>query len=284
MLNVGVHAQSRLLPFIRQHRGLVARMLALDLLLMPLVTWLVVLALDLSRPVAVGMVLLAVAPGVPLAPKLARVAAGSEMLAIARVVLAGAITAFTGPASARLLLGYQGQVDIHAGHLILRLVAVQWLPLAAGIALHAWRPRWAARVEKITSVVSSAALGLLIVVLIVPRLPVLGDLGWGGFVAALTTTAMGWALGFLTGGHEADMRRTMAATTSPPNVGLSMAILTAVAAPPQFGAAVFALFLVKALANLVFAKILGQRAAPRGRRPWHGKQAGWFLAHRSAGR
>jgi hypothetical protein len=83
--------------------------------------------------------------------------------------------------------------------------------------------------------------------------------GWRGLAAILVTMLADVTLGWLIGGRDRELSRTLTAIVSLPNVGLAAAILNSVDAPQIFVSTIAAIFVVRVLVNLFMVQVIGRR-------------------------
>jgi BASS family bile acid:Na+ symporter len=240
------------------------RGLGLTLIVVPIATLVVLRALGATGAVAVGLVLIAVSPGPPLASSTAKKVRGNVPLALAMTVVLGILTAFTAAPSARWLLGYQGDVDVRPPSLVAKLFVLQLLPLGVGALVRRYAPSSATALMRVMNVVVAGSALVLIVTAIAPIIPRLGIVGWDGLAAILVTMAVAVPLGWLAGGHDKAVSRTLAATVSVPNVGLAVAIAKAAHGPKVLVPMIVAIFVVRVLCNLLVVQLLRRRGTAPG--------------------
>ena len=166
----------------RWRRAPVLAALFAQLVLMPVLALLLGGAVQAPGPILAGLVLLAAAPGVLPAPVLAAIAGGDATLARSINVIGTALSAFTLPVMAGLLLppsaGFSGAM------LLLVL-----LPFAAGFLLRSVTPALAGRARGPLSMGASVVTGLLMLAALWQGGPILPGL-WSAIALALLTMAV----------------------------------------------------------------------------------------------
>jgi len=264
MVTLGLRLRPELVKSEWAHPGRLARGVLLALVLVPIATAVVVKALGLTGVVAASIVLASVCPAAPLAPVAAKTAKGSPAAAMMLVISLGVLTAFTAAPSARFLLAYKDELDVRPPALIAKLLLLQLLPIAVGAAIHRFAPALARALARVLLAVVIVSGVVLVVGAIGPMLPKVGIVGWRGLVGIIASMALAVLLGWLTGGRDATLSRTFAATCSVPNVGLAITLVRAADGPRIAMAMVAAVFVVRALTNLVWVQVLGKlkRGAP----------------------
>ena len=126
--------------------GLVAQMI-----LLPIVAFAVAATFALPPMMALGLMILAFCPGGPTSNIFVRMAGGNVALSISFTAVISVLSVVTIPIlvalSARHFLGSAvGTVDVTG--LGLTVTAVTLLPVCVGIAIHEFRPNWAARLQR----------------------------------------------------------------------------------------------------------------------------------------
>ena len=267
MFTLGLRLRPDLVKSELAHPGHLGRGLVLALVLVPIATAIVVRALGLTGIVAAAIVLVSVCPTAPLMPLAAKTAKGNPSTAMMLVIALGILTAFLAAPSARFLLAYKGELDLRPPSLVAKLLLLQVLPIAAGATLHRFAPELSKKLGRVLMPVVLISGLVLIVGAMGPMLPKLGILGWRGLVAILASMAVAVLLGWLMGGHDATLSRTFAATSSVPNVGLAIALVRAAHGPQLAMAMVAAVFVVRALTNLLWVQVLGRLHPGAAERP-----------------
>jgi bile acid:Na+ symporter, BASS family len=253
-LNVGLQCTRRELLESANDRWALARAVVLIFAVVPAAAFFVAHGFHLQGPLLVAMITLAVCPGAPLAPSLARKAGTSVPFTVLLLLIAGIVVPFTAPLTARLLLGYRGALDFNPLPLIGRLLLLQLLPIAIGVAWKTRRPRTAATGEKITRIVYAVLLLAVVLLGIIPKIGVVLEIGAIGLLATLVLMLVTWFLGWFAGGPSTTARRTLAAWINVPNPGVATLLTKGAGAPPEYLAAIHAMFLVRVLLNLVYLR------------------------------
>src|SRR5579872_2513958 len=149
---------------------LLAQALLANIVVVPILTVLVVRALRLDQLVAAGILLMAIAPGVPFLPFSAgRRVGGNEAFAIVLTFFLPLVSVVSAPITARLVFPPALAPHIPVGSLMATLVVAQLVPLLAGMLIVKRAPGWAARLDRPLFVLLVAAIVLLFV-LVAPLL------------------------------------------------------------------------------------------------------------------
>jgi BASS family bile acid:Na+ symporter len=243
--------------------GLAARSLLANVVVFPILVVLLTAPVHLPREVLIGVLLMAAAPGVPFLPRMAAAAKGNLIFAIDLMILLQAVSVVTTPVTLNLILPVQEAVKVPVLRTIATLVLFQLLPLALGMLVRHLAPQHAAAIAKPVSALSTLGLIGTVVFFIVPHLNVLAKVAGGGaLVSMLLLVVVAWPIGWVLGGPEASIRKTLAIGTSLRNVGLCLLIATREFPDTGVAAVVTSYFLIQAIANLVYAKYLGRGPEP----------------------
>lgn len=171
-----------------------------------------------------GLIIIGAAAGAPFLPKLVETARGDIALGVGLMVVLMVVTVVYLPLVLPLLL--PGDVTVDAAQIAVSLVVLMILPLAAGLLV---RARWAELAERLqpgASTVSTVAVALLVVGLLVVNFDEIVDtIGTGGIVAAVVVLAGSFLLGLLSAGRDREKRSVLALGAAQRN--LSAAIVVA---------------------------------------------------------
>jgi bile acid:Na+ symporter, BASS family len=238
--------------------GVLLRALIANFVIVPALAFLVARAYHLADPIAIGLLLMAMAPGVPFIMAAAgRKKGGSLELAIELVFIMTALSTFTIPITARLLLPEGHGTGISLGQLR-ALGLYQLLPLLLGALLAGRRPAIAARITpffKRLNVISMLALFAMIMPQIVRSVALL--FGSFGTLAILTTVLLALATGWLAGGRREEYRHTVAIGTTLRNPGAAAVIASTFSNPAvQAGVVTYLIvqFVVASIAGNFFKR------------------------------
>lgn len=225
-----------------------AAVVPLPLLAVAAVSW-----LDLDRPVALGILLMSIAPGAPVALRRA-IEAGSPPQFAPTLHLAIVLTAVLSvPASVWVLDQVYGAHFVVSPLAIGRQVLVaQLLPLAIGAALRARHPLAAARIEPGLVRCSNGMLLALVLVCILELGPAIVALGAMPVVVGIALTAAALACGRAFAGWHSPVWPAGAVATAMRNPGLALVVAAANRTPPAVTAAIFGYAIGLALVVTVF--------------------------------
>jgi BASS family bile acid:Na+ symporter len=128
-----------------------------------------------------------------------------------------------------------GTVDFrfNVAKLLLLLAATITAPLAIGVAIHHFAPRFKERVLRPVEVLSEATGALSLAFVTVTEFRAILETGWMPLLAMFISSEVSLMLGFAVGGKERSSRRVVALGTS--NRNIALALLLAIASFPGTG-------------------------------------------------
>lgn len=231
--------------------GVLLRALVVNFIVVPALAVLVTRAFHLAEPIATGLLLMAMAPGVPFILMAGgRKKGGSLELAIELTFILAALSTITIPLTARLLLPEGGSASIPLSQLT-ALGLFQLLPLLVGALLAARRPSLA---QAITPVVKRLTTISLIAFFAVNMPQILRSFallfGSLGVIAMLTIIVLSIVTGWLAGGRRAAYRHTLAIGTALRNPGAAAVIASTFPSPAVKATVVTYLILQFVIANV----------------------------------
>jgi bile acid:Na+ symporter, BASS family len=251
MFPIGLQVDREELAGIFKDTGLLIRGLLANVVLVPAVGILLVRLFQLKDPIAIGLLLMAICPGVPFVVLGGGVKKGGNLgFAVALAFVLPAVSVLTVPITASLVL--PGETTVATENIVISLVLYQLLPLLVGMFVKARAPALAARLVKPVALVCVVV--ILVVLIALAKIwlsSVTAVYGSLGILAMLTLVLLSLLMGWILGGPERSHRRTLGVGTALRNPGLAAVIATT-----NFGgiteAAVMTYLLVQFLAVMVF--------------------------------
>ncbi|KAB1185392.1 MULTISPECIES: bile acid:sodium symporter family protein [Haloferax] len=244
-----------------RNASLVAKALAANFVLVPIVAYVLVFVFPLSEGQSVGIILLATAAGAPFLPKLVEVAKGNIAFGVGLMVLLMVVTVAYVPLVLPLLLpGVQvNPLDIASSLIVLMLV-----PLAIGLVVKARYDGIAASVQPVMSQTSTVALVFLTVLMLVLNFDnLVSVIGTGVILALLVFVAISFGLGYVLGGPAADTKSVMGLGTGQRNISAALVVAAQNFQDPD----VVTILLVGALVMLVVLMVAGGELGKRSKAP-----------------
>lgn len=196
-------------------------------------------AFGLKGPVAVGIVLMVISPGAPVALRRALDAGSNREFAPALHLVIVLLAVLSVPATVAIL-DWIFAVDFNVTplHIARQVFFAQLLPLALGALLRAVRPLTAARLEAPLARVGNWLLLALAVVVLVDLPSIVSAVGWTPMIAGVAVTLCALVIGWAFAWRDADVRPAAAIAAAMRNPGLALVIATVNRAPPDVTATV----------------------------------------------
>jgi BASS family bile acid:Na+ symporter len=207
----------------RQPKLLLRSLISVDLLV-PVVALIVVFLLSglISQEVGIGILLLAAAPGAPLAPKLIERARGDIPFAVSLMTILAILAVITFPAVASLTL--PGDVQINPLQIITVIAVNQLIPLGAGLAARHYWPTLADDIDGPVTKISNILFPLLIILVIVNDFDTILSLGLTSVGAMFAILVASLIIGHLLGGPALGTRTALGVTSTVRNAALALLI------------------------------------------------------------
>ena len=205
----------------------------------PALAVLAVKLFGLTGPVAVGIVLMAISPGAPVALRRALDAGGDRAFAptlhLSIVILAVVTVPLTVAILDWIFAKDFAVTPLHIGR---QVFFAQLLPMALGAALRAARPALAARLETPLARIGNLLLAVMGLAVLVDMPAIVAAAGWAPMVAGVGITLGALAVGAAFAWRDPAVRPAGAIAAAMRNPGLALVIATVNGAPPSVTAAV----------------------------------------------
>jgi BASS family bile acid:Na+ symporter len=227
--------------------GLMLRGLFSVLVAVPALAWIVARALDLPRPAEIGIMLMAISPGAPVALRRSLGAGGHRSFAPALQIAVAALAVVSMPLSiAAFDEYYGGTATIDPRHLARQVFFAQLLPLSLGMLMRRLLPTPAAWLEPRLRRAGGLLLILLLVLALIDIWQVVLGAGVRITLGIVLTTMLALAVGHVLGGPEPATRTATAISSAARNPGLALLVATLNAASPAISATVLAYLVIAA--------------------------------------
>jgi bile acid:Na+ symporter, BASS family len=207
--------------------GLLGRALLANFVIVPILGVLFVKLFALPPDIATGVLLMAIAPGVPLVLISVRKRGGSLGLAVELSLFLPLLSIVTVPLTAQLLLPPDAVARLPLGQFFVTLLLFQTIPLLLGIAVAHRVPAAAPRLARIFRIVFLLAV-LVLLVALAPKVAhsVASVYGSRGMLAMLCLVVLSMLTGLALGGPARETRRVLGTATTLRNIGLAALIAT----------------------------------------------------------
>jgi predicted Na+-dependent transporter len=254
MFSLGLASEAGELRWALGRPGLVARALVTVLVIVPAAAVVVTRALGLPWAAQVGIVLMAVCPGAPVALRRSLDAGGHHSFSTALQLLVATLAVVTMPVSIALLNPlYSGHASISPGQVARQVFTAQLLPIGLGLLARRMAPALAARsVPVVTRAASLMLAAFSVVLILVIWRAVLG--AWPRTILAImVVTLVALAVGHAMGAPGGDTRTAVAMASAIRNPGLALLVAAANNAAPEITATVMACALWSAITVTPYA-------------------------------
>jgi bile acid:Na+ symporter, BASS family len=243
-----------------ERRGLFGRLLVLDIIIVPLIVLGLVRLLSVPNDLAVGLLIVGAAAAGPLGLKTAQLARGDVPLAIALVIVLELLNIVVMPIWAAVAI--PGIVALPLAEILRTLIVGVLVPLSVGLAIRAWAPRFAPRVSRWATPVSTIGLAVLIAIVLTRDGAAVADATFSAVPAvAVATILAAMTLGWWFGGPDAASRRTAAMVSSVRANAVALAVsTTAVGASAPATSAIVVFGLCSFAVVPAVAAVLGWRS------------------------
>jgi BASS family bile acid:Na+ symporter len=253
MFDVGLSIVPGEFRWVAGHPVLLLKGLFAVLVAVPALALVVTRALELPRSAEVGIVLMAISPGAPVALRRSLGAGGHRSFAPALQMVVALLAVVSMPLSIAALDEYYGaEAVIAPRHLARQVFVAQLLPLALGMAMNRLAGAGAAWLEPRLRRLGGAMLAVLLVLVLIDIWHVVLGAGWRTALAVALVTGLALAVGHLLGGPEPATRTATAICSAARNPGLALLVATLNAAPPAITATVLAYLVIAALAIIPY--------------------------------
>lgn len=247
MFSIGLGIAWGQFRWIWGHPGLMLRSLFAVLVAVPAVAIVVANALGLPRLAEVGLVLMAVSPGAPVALRKSLKSGGDRSFAPALQITVAILAVVSIPLSiAGLNEYYGGKAAIEPWPLAKQVFVAQLLPLGLGMAVRAFAAAGADWLEPRLSRAAGWLLLGLVVLAIVEMFPLVLLAGTRVGIAIVLVTLGALVVGQLLGGPEPGTRTAVAITAAARNPGLALLVASLNNAPSPIYAVIVAYLIISA--------------------------------------
>jgi bile acid:Na+ symporter, BASS family len=241
--------------------GLLGRALLANFVIVPALGVAVVRLFHLPLPVATGVLLMAIAPGVPFVLVSVRKRGGRLALAVELAIFLPLLSILTVPATAALVLPRVAETQLPLARFAMTLVLFQLVPLLLGIAVGGRFPDLATRLARPIQIIFFGS-AIVLIGLLMPEIVhgVTSIYGSFGMIAMLVLVLLSLATGWLLGGPAPEDRRILGIGTALRNIGLCALVATSSLRNPEVAGVVLTYFVVQFIVTTFFGVIFARRA------------------------
>jgi BASS family bile acid:Na+ symporter len=172
-----------------------------QMLMLPLLAYLVILALNIEGALAVGLMILSLCPGGTTSNLYTYLAKGDVALSVTLTSVVSLIAPFSVPLVLLffmdLFLGASNQVNLPLLKTITQLLVITVLPIALGMLINRYKPNFATAAEKSVKVFSVVFLILIVTGIVVKNISHMGSYFAQMGLASLLLNLLCMVLGFI---------------------------------------------------------------------------------------
>ena len=263
MFSLGLGIVPRDFRWIGERPALIGRGLFCVLIAVPAIALLVARGFALPMHAEIGLVLMAISPGAPVALRRSLDAGGHRAFAPALQLLVAMLAVISMPISVSLLDEvYAGNATIGIANVARQVMVAQLLPLVLGMSTRRLVPHIAERLEPSVARAARWTLVALPAVVVIAVWDAM--IGAGARVAAAVAivTVLALAVGHRLGGRDPGTRTAVAITSAARNPGLALLVATQNGASGPTIATVLAYVVVSAVPITLYG-LWRRRAASR---------------------
>jgi len=193
-----------------------------NFVLVPALAYLITVVIPLDGDLATCLIIVGCAAGAPFLPKLVQLAKGSAAFSVGLMTLLMVVTVIYLPIVLPLLLP---GASVSPWDIAKSLIVSMLLPLGIGLFVKARYEETAAHLQPIMSHISSVAIVLMMVAILVLEFStIIATIGTGGILAALFFLVGALLIGLLLGGKETGIRPVMGLGTGQRNLSAAMLV------------------------------------------------------------
>ena len=266
MFGVGIGVAFTDLRWIWQRPAPMFRALASVVVAVPLIAIVVCRLLALPRLAEIGIVLMSISPGAPIALRRSLGAGGHRAFAPSLQICVALLAVGSLPLSLFLLdFFYAGNASVSSWRIAKQVFVAQLLPIGLGIAVRRVQPDLTARIDRHVGRLGTILLLALAALALIDIWQLTVDAGLRVACAIVVVTFLALAAGHWLGGPEPEKRTAVAISSAARNAGLAVLVATVNKAAPQVAATVFAYLAISVFAlvpYVVWRRRIGARAVP----------------------
>ena len=253
ILAIGVAMDARDLRWAVSQPALVLRSLLSVLVIMPILAVVIARTLGLTREAQIGIALMAISPGAPVALRRTLAAGGHRSFAAVLQLIIASLAIVTMPLSVVALNAiHETHGEVAVAIVLKQVLIAQVIPLGLGLAIRRVSPAFADRMEPAVRRLSGVMLGAFAVVVLASIWRLVFGAGLVLAVGVIAITALALLIGHALGGPATETRTAVAISSGLRNPGLALLIATSNQAPSEVNATIFAYLIWAALTVTVY--------------------------------
>jgi bile acid:Na+ symporter, BASS family len=205
---------------------LMSRLLVANLVLVPLLGYLLIVLIPLSPGVKLGLALLALMPGGLTAIQFTDKVKGNLGFAAAVAFVLTILSIFVSPILIKIILPREVGLDLPFMRLIFSVIFYLLLPLLVGFGIRTQMEKAAKILGKIMLIISNVSFITTIILTMAMKKQAMGAVGKTTILTMLGFIIGSMVIGWVLGGPEPSNRRVMAIATNMRNAGVGLIMAT----------------------------------------------------------
>jgi len=238
-----------------------------QMVILPLMAYLIVTAFGLSGAVAVGVMILALCPGGTTSNLYTYLAKGDIALSVTLTSVVSLLAPFTVPVMIvlfmGLLMGDGQQVELPVIKTIIQLIVITILPISIGMFIHHKKPEFSAKAEQPVKIFSVLFLLFIVILIVVQNIDQMGayfaQAGLAALVLNIACLSMGYGIARLAKLNEAQSK-AIAIEVGFQNGTLAIVIALSLLQNTEMSIAATCYSLIMFVSGAVFAWLLNRKS------------------------
>jgi BASS family bile acid:Na+ symporter len=267
MVVMGLNVTIRDLLSPMKNRRLILASIVANFILVPVLAFIIIFILPLSKEMAAGLILVSIAAGAPSTPKVAELTGGNIAYAVSTTILMTVLTIVLMPI---LLPHLLGGITMDPSRIAVNLVILMLIPLLIGMGVRHRSEKYAKKALPVLFWASNGCIGIIFLTFGILLLTRLGTLFGGGegpvmLIAAIMFTLGALAIGYVLGGPSKETKKVLAFGTGFRNITAVLVVITSTFQDPSNDVLIMVLILtlvsviiVSAIVGLTLKKSLDQ--------------------------
>ncbi len=234
MVVMGLNVTVRELVSPMKNKRLVFSTILANFILVPILGFIIIYIVPLSKEMAAGLILVSIAAGAPSTPKVAELTGGNIAYAVSTTIIMTILTIILMP----ILLPYLMEgVTMDPSRIAGNLILLMLIPLLIGMGVRYFSDTGAKRVLPVLFWISNGCIGVIFLtfgLLLFAKIGSLfgGTTGSGMVLAAILFTIGSLCIGYILGGPSVETKGVLAFGTGFRNVTAALVVITATFTDP----------------------------------------------------
>jgi predicted Na+-dependent transporter len=225
MVSIGLGLSLRQIKNILSNYGLIARGLIVNLLLVPIIAWIMTKIIPMDEVIALGFLVASISAGAPFGPKLAQIAKSDVPFAVTMMFVLSVLTVIATPLWLSVFLGPSSldNASINPLPLLGQILVIYILPLIIGLFVSSKYSTNAQKYRPVALKVSNLSFPIVIVAIIATNVSGFQSLiGSLGIITSIISVVVYAMLGYIFGGPQIATKRSLAFDSAVRNGGLGL--------------------------------------------------------------